>query len=197
MLKNPVCAKWKTVEADAGCVGERIPKGWRDWDDRCLAGGFRAERTVGVVGVGKEDLGAGNIGEGRDAVVAEGRIDHFSVVVEDHALEQTAADALRNRPLDLPAALHGVEDRSGVRGVDALQDANFSGDPIHGDTKAMHVEAGSARRPVSFAHHAQPMPRVGDGLEELGQRDRPRATFHRAIHEAALLERSGGELWRS
>ena len=116
------------------------------------------------------------------------------MVVEDHALEQTAADALRNRPLDLPAALHGVEDRSGVRGVDALQDANFSGDPIHGDTKAMHVEAGGARRPVSFAHHAQPMPRVGHGLEQLGQRDAPRAAFHRAIHEAALPKRSGGEL---
>ena len=104
--------------------------------------------------IGEENLSSGNIGESGDAVVAESRIDHFAVLVEDHALEQRCADALRDRTFDLSAALHGVEDRSGVGSVDALQNANFSGDPIHGDAEAMNIEARRARRPVGFAHYA-------------------------------------------
>ena len=57
------------------------------------------------------------------------------MLIEDHPLEQRCADALRDRAFDLSAALHGVENRPGVGGMDTLQNTNFPGDPIHGDAK--------------------------------------------------------------
>ena len=39
-----------------------------------LADRLRAERTITVVGVGEEDLGSGDVGEGRNAVIPEGGI---------------------------------------------------------------------------------------------------------------------------
>ena len=78
--------------------------------------------------------------------------------------------------------------------MDALQNANFSGDPVHGDAEAVNIEARRARRAVGLAHHAHLMPRVGHGFEQVGQRNSSRAAFHRVIRQAALLERSRCEV---
>ena len=145
LRKNAVRTEGQTVETNPGRISQSIPKGRGYGNNRGFTRGFCAKRTVGIVGISKENLGSGNIGERRNPVIAKRGIQHFPGGVEDHALEQTAPDTLRNRPFDLPATLHGIEDHAGIRGVNTLQNANLPGNPVNGDAKAMHIKAGGAR----------------------------------------------------
>jgi hypothetical protein len=145
LRKDPVRAEGQTVETDPRRIGQSIAKGRGHGNNRGFTRGFCAKRTVDIVGISKENLGSGNIGEGRNPVITKRGIQHFPGGVEDHALEQTASDTLRNRPFDLPATLHRIEDHAGIRGMNTLQNANLPGNPVNGDAKAMHIKAGGAR----------------------------------------------------
>ena len=114
-----------------------LPNGRGDGNDGRLADRLRTERAIAVVGVGEIDLGSGDVGEGGDAVIPESGVHDGAGLVDHHPLEQRGADPLGDSALDLPARLHGVDDRAGVEGLHALQDADLAGDAMHGDAKTM------------------------------------------------------------
>ena len=88
-------------------------------------------------------------------IVAEFRIDHAAAVVDHHFLIQRGAERLRDAALDLAAALHGIGDPAGIRGVHALEDLDLAGALVHGDPKALDVEGDRTRRACRVAVCAQ------------------------------------------
>ena len=62
-----------------------------------------AEQAEGVLRVRERDLGARDVGEGGDAVVAERGTNHAPLLVEHHPFVQRPAEPLRNRAFDLGA----------------------------------------------------------------------------------------------
>ncbi len=91
-----------------------------------LAHRFGAEGAQGVRGLGEENLGAGDVGKGRDVVVAERRGGDLSGAVDVDMLIERAADGLGDAALDLTSALQRVHDRAGVGGMDAAENADFA-----------------------------------------------------------------------
>ena len=68
---DAVGAEREIAEADAGGVRQRVGQRRGDRVDRALAHPLRPERADRVARVGEIDLGARDVREGRDAVVAE------------------------------------------------------------------------------------------------------------------------------
>ena len=89
---------------------------------------------------------ARHVGEGRDAVVAERRVDDPAFRVEDHLLAEGPAQPLGDRRLPPARAVRRIDDRPGIDGLDAVQDADLARDAMDGDPKALHVERDGARR---------------------------------------------------
>ena len=154
-----------------------------------LADRLRAEGTVTVVGVGEEDLGAGDVGEGRNAVIPEGGIHDGAGRVDHHPLEEGRADPLGDAALELSPRLHGVDDRAGVEGLHALQDADLAGDAMHGDAKTMGQKGRGTGRSVHLARHVEFVPKRC-GLVELLQRERSIPAAHAARPRGDIVRRA-------
>ena len=58
---------------------------------------------------------------------------------------------MRDRAVDLAAALHRVDQPPDIGGMHAVQDADLAGDAMHGEPNAMHVEGDGARREIGLA----------------------------------------------
>jgi hypothetical protein len=78
-------------------------------------------------------------------------------------------DALRDAALDLAEYLRRVDHDAGVRGLDAVEDADLARDAVDGDAEAVGVGRDAARRPVRLARLGQPDTARASRLEELGQ----------------------------
>src|SRR5260370_37110139 len=62
LRKDPVRTEGQTVETDPRRIGQSIAKGRGYGNNRGFTRGFCAKRTVGIVGISKENFGSGNIG---------------------------------------------------------------------------------------------------------------------------------------
>ena len=91
-------------------ASESVTHGGADGNDGRLADRLRTEGTITVVGVGEEDLGSGDVGEGRNAVIPEGGIHDGAGRVDHHPLEEGRPDPLGDSALELSPRLHGVDD---------------------------------------------------------------------------------------
>src|ERR1700730_891077 len=119
--EDPIGRQRRIVKANAYGIRQRIGQRRCDWIDRRLAHRFRTERSECIVGLGEIDFGTWwDIRKSRDAVVAEGRIDHAPSVIENHLFEQRPAEPLRDRPFDLRSALHRIDDHAAVGAMNAL-----------------------------------------------------------------------------
>ena len=116
----------------------------------------------------RKDLGARGVCVGRDAVVAQRGVDHAPLLVEHHPFVQRPADRLRDRALNLAAALHGVDHRTGVRRVDTLQDADLAGNTVNRDTEALYVERDAAGGAVRLADDFELLAGHAGRGEEIG-----------------------------
>jgi hypothetical protein len=60
-------------------------------------------------------------------MISAGRwIADFAAVIDPQGLVECGADGLDHTALDLPAALHGVDNRTCVRSTDASQNAHLA-----------------------------------------------------------------------
>src|SRR5260370_22634331 len=140
------------METDSRRVGERVGERRRDRIDRRLAHGLRTERPERVVSFCEIDFVAlRNVGKSRDAIIAKSRIHHASALVVNHLFEKRPAKSLRDRAVDLRAALHWIDDHTAVGAVNALQNNNLAGDAIDCDAKALDLEGDAARGAISLA----------------------------------------------
>ena len=76
---------------------------------------------------------------------------------------ESPAEAHGNGAVELAAALHRVDQLADVGGMDAVQDADFSGHAMHREANAMHVEGDRARREIGLAAGLEAMADLGAG----------------------------------
>ena len=107
-----------------------------------------------------------------------------------HVLGQCPAEAHRDRAIDLPAALHRVDEPPDIRRVHAVQDADLGGDAVHGDANPVDVERNRARGKVGFAPRLEAVSFARAGGMELAERDAPLAADHFIVHETAFHQRN-------
>src|SRR3954449_10595716 len=84
--KQPVRLEGRRREADAGGIGDRVAERGGDRIVRTLAHRLRPQRTDRVGGLGEEDLGAGDIGERGQVIVAEFGVGDAAFGVDHHLL---------------------------------------------------------------------------------------------------------------
>ena len=102
-------------ETHTGGPGDRVGDRRGDGVDGGFALGFRSERADLVVRVGEVHFGGDDVGERRDAVVAQRRVEHRPTCVSGlHVLVERPAEALRDRAVDLAAALFLVDAHADV-----------------------------------------------------------------------------------
>jgi hypothetical protein len=111
--EDSVLRQRQTRKAHAGRIHQRIGDRRRDRIDCALTLRLGAERADPIVGVGEHLLARRRIGKGRDAVVAQAWIDHG-------VLGQRPADPHADRAVDLPAALHRIDQPPDISGVNAV-----------------------------------------------------------------------------
>src|SRR5580700_4861023 len=104
-------------------------------------------------------------------------IDH-ALLVMHHVRGQRPADSHADRAVDLPAALHRIDQPPNISGVNAVQDADLRSDAMHRQTDALHVERDGARGEVGFAPGLKVVTILLTGGVEIGQRDPVVAAKH-------------------
>ena len=140
LLEQPRWREWKFGKANPGCVGQRIRHCASDGVHRAFTHRLGAHRPNSVSRVCEIDFCTRDIREGRNSVVAQSRIRNRAVLVHDHVLYHRPADPLSNSALDLTCALKWVHHGSRVGSVNALENINFAGYPIHCESETMDIE---------------------------------------------------------
>ncbi len=111
----------------------------------------------------------------------------------NHALGQYPAEPHGNRSVDLAAALQRVDRTADIGGVDAVQDADLAGDPVHREADAVHRERHGARRQVGPSLGLEAVAGIGPGSVQIGQRQPPLAADRRGAVEPAGRAADPGE----
>src|SRR3954449_8922335 len=84
--KQPVRLEGRRREADARGIGNRVAEGGGDRIVRTLAHRLSPQRADRVGGLGEEDFGAGQVGEGGQVVVAKFGVGDAAFGVDHHLL---------------------------------------------------------------------------------------------------------------
>ena len=93
---------------------------------------FRTERPDLVVRLGPEDFGLRSVGDRRNAIVTQRRIDDGAALVVDHLLLQRVADAHHDAADDLAAQLVRIDHDAGVDGFHVIENDDLAGDAMDG-----------------------------------------------------------------
>src|SRR5215472_9757194 len=171
LVEDPVGCEGQMGEAHPGRVGQCV----RDGRGHRVDGGFalclRSLGTDLVIDIGEEDLVDRHVGEGGDAVIAQGWVDDMAIVVMDEMLRQRPADRHADGTFRLAATLHRVEQTADIEGMNTLQDADLARHPVHGKPDAMHVEGDGTRREIGLALGLEVMASLLPGGMQILERD--------------------------
>ena len=111
-------------------------------------------------------------------IVAKFRIDHAACLIDHHLLVQRGAERLCDSALDLSAALHWIGDATGIRGMHAFQDFDFSGAFVHRDAEALDIVGHGAGRTRRCAVCCQGSSLRARGFGKLSERQMLLAANH-------------------
>ena len=135
-------------EAHAHGIGQGIGDCRRNRVDAALALRFGTERTDRIDRVGKEDVSIRGVREGRDATIAQLRIDHAPFSVVHHILDERPAVAHRYGAIELAAALHRIDRPADIGRMHAVQHTDLARHAMHRESNPLDVKRDRARRQI-------------------------------------------------
>jgi hypothetical protein len=65
--------------------------------------------------------------------------------IVDHVFGQRPADPHPDGAIDLAVALHRVDRLTDIGGMDAVENLDLPGDPVHSEAKTLNVKGSGAR----------------------------------------------------
>ncbi len=184
---DAVRGQGQIMKADAAGIGQSVSRSWGYRIDRCFAHALGAQGAKDIRRPGKIDLALRDVGIGRDAVVAEYRVDDPSLLVENYLFVKGPSQSLGNTAFNLSPELPRIDLDPNVGCVNTLEDLDFPCNAMDPDPETVNVESNGARRSIGLAYDLQKLSRLACRVVKINQPDPDAIANHSVRFEPAFV----------